>query len=429
MEGIIKVYIYIADFVTAYMEYLIFYIFLCAVLACSIRSRKSFWYIGIIPALASSILNFMGVQSQIHLIITHIILFACLEYLVHLALIQMFIVYVLIYGMVMIAEIVQVPFWNLTSAGAFRGAAPIVGMLIVLVFAGIGYRYFHLNKIHEIIIKRNLGILLIAVDSFLVLFAVVVYARLRTEKFFSNYLIIVGVMLILVIVNGSEIYRYFKQPEQLKRMKTYEEYLPIVEGLIEQVRIRQHDYHNKLQSIHALAYVYEDFESLKGALLETTEHDMLPDFEMNLLKLNMHLVSGFLFSKIRQADKEGKELHLDIEQYVIRTACTEYEVIEYLGILIDNAIEATNEGETIFAKIGSQDDKAVFEIKNPGPHLTPEFCKNIFKKGYSTKKDGEGCHGIGLYKLNRMVKEYDGKLILENVEVDQKEYISFELRI
>ena len=163
--------------------------------------------------------------------------------------------------------------------------------------------------------------------------------------------------------------------------------------------------------------------------METTEHDMLPDFEMNLLKLNMHLVSGFLFSKIRQADKEGKELHLDIEQYVIRTTCTEYEVIECLGILIDNAIEATNEGETIFAKIGSQDDKLVFEIKNPGSHLTSEFCKNIFKKGYSTKKDGEGYHGIGLYKLNRMVKEYDGKLILENVEVDQKEYISFELRI
>ena len=429
MGGIIKVYIYIADFVTAYMEYLIFYIFLCAVLACPIRSRKSFWYIGIIPALASSILNFMGVQSQIHLIITHIILFTCLEYLVHLALMQMFIVYVLIYGVVMIAEIVQVPFWNLTSAGAFRGVAPIVGMLIVLVFAGIIYRYFHLNKIYEIIIKRNLGILLIAVDSFLILFAVVVYARLRTEKFFSNYLIIVGVMLVLVIVNGSEIYRYFKRQEQLKWMKTYEEYLPIIEGLIEQVRIRQHDYHNKLQSIHALAYVYEDFESLKGALLETTEHDMLPDFEMNLLKLNMHLVSGFLFSKIRQADKEGKELHLDIEQYVIRTTCTEYEVIECLGILIDNAIEATNEGGTILAKIGSQDDKLVFEIKNVGPHLTPEFCKNIFKKGYSTKKNDVSNHGIGLYKLNRTVKEHEGKLTLENVEVNQTEYISFGLII
>ena len=34
-----------------------------------------------------------------------------------------------------------------------------------------------------------------------------------------------------------------------------------------------------------------------------------------------------------------------------------YEVIECLGILIDNAIEATNEGGTILAKIGSQDDK------------------------------------------------------------------------
>ena len=132
MGGIVKVYIYIVDFVTAYIEYLIFYIFLCAVLACPIRGRKSFWYIGIIPAFASSILNYMGVRSQIHLIVTHIILFACLEYLVRLVLIQMFVVYVLIYGMVVIVEIVQVPFWNLTSMGVFQGAAPIVGMLTLI---------------------------------------------------------------------------------------------------------------------------------------------------------------------------------------------------------------------------------------------------------------------------------------------------------
>lgn len=429
MEGIIKVYVCVVDFITAYMEFLVFYIFLCSFLACPINNRECFWYIGVIPALASSILNYMGVCSQIHLIVTHIILFACLEYLVRLALIQMFIVYVLIYGMVVIAEIVQVPFWNLTSMGAFQGAAPIVGMLIVLVVAGMVYRYFPLNKVCEVIMKRNFLILLIAVDSFLILFVVVVYARLRIERFFSNYLIIVGIMLILIIANVGEVYHYFKQKEQQKCVQVYEEYLPIIEGLIEQVRIRQHDYHNKLQSIHALAYVYEDFESLKGALLETTEHDMLPDFEMNLLKLNMHLVSGFLFSKIRQADKEGKELHLDIEQYVIRTTCTEYEVIECLGILIDNAIEATDEGGTILAKIGSQDDKLVFEIKNAGPHLTPEFCKNIFKKGYSTKKNDMDNHGIGLYKLNRTVKEHEGKLTLENVEVNQTEYISFGLTI
>ena len=38
-------------------------------------------------------------------------------------------------------------------------------------------------------------------------------------------------------------------------------------------------------------------------------------------------------------------------------------------------------------------------------------------------------HGIGLYKLNRTVKEHEGKLTLENVEVNQTEYISFGLII
>lgn len=362
-------------------------------------------------------------------VISNLAILVCLEYLARISVVRIFIIYVLGYMWIMLTEVVQLPVWNLTSAGIFHGMAPIGGMIIVLLLAWFAYHYIPLHKIYEAISRWNILMLLVIINSFLVLFTVVIYARLKTENFISNYLIIVGIMLILIVANVGEIYHYFRQKEQRKHVEVYEEYLPIIEGLIEQVRIRQHDYHNKLQSIHALAYVYEDFESLKEALLETTEHDMLPDFEMNLLKLNMHLVSGFLFSKIRQADKEGKELHLDIEQYVIRTTCTEYQIIECLGILIDNAIEATDEGGSILAKIGSQDGKLVFEIKNAGPHLTPEFCKNIFKKGYSTKKNDVNNHGIGLYKLNRMVKEHEGKLILENVDVNQTEYISFGLII
>ena len=342
---------------------------------------------------------------------------------------QFGVLYIFVYFVVALVEIIQLPFWNILEAGAFHGIAAIGGSIITVSFSVVAYRYLPIYKINEMITKLNFFLLLSVVDSFMMILGIVIFIRLKTDKFFLNYFFVVGMIIVLLVINGGEIYQQYKRLTQEKRMKTYEEYLPIIEGLIEQVRIRQHDYHNKLQSIHALAYVYEDFESLKGALLETTEHDMLPDFEMNLLKLNMHLVSGFLFSKIRQADKEGKELHLDIEQYVIRTTCTEYEVIECLGILIDNAIEATNEGGTILAKIGSQDDKLVFEIKNVGPHLTPGFCKNIFKKGYSTKKNDVSNHGIGLYKLNRTVKEHEGKLTLENVEVNQTEYISFGLII
>ena len=429
MEGIIEVYVYMESFITSYMEFVAFCILLCGFLKYPLTNRKIFLKIAVIPAIVNCFLCFFQLSTATQMVISNLAILACLEYLARISFVRIFIIYVLGYMWIMLTEVVQFPIWNLTSAGIFHGIAPIGGMIIVLLLAWFAYRYIPLHKVYEAISRWNILMLLVIINSFLVLFTVVMYARLKTEHFISNYLIIVGIMLILIVANVGEVYHYFKQKEQQKRMKVYEEYLPIIEGLIEQVRIRQHDYHNKLQSIHALAYVYKDFESLKGALLETTEHDMLPDFEMNLLKLNMHLVSGFLFSKIRQADKEGKELHLDTEQYVIRTTCTEYEVIECLGILIDNAIEATDEGGTILAKIGSQDDKLVFEIKNAGPHLTPEFCKNIFKKGYSTKKNDMDNHGIGLYKLNRMVKEHEGKLTLENVEVDQTEYISFGLII
>lgn len=420
---------YVIDFVTTYLEFWIIYIMLVACLPEKRVKEKRAIMLSFVPVGMSCILNLSEIPLGIQIIMMNLILFVCLKYATKIPILQFWVLYIFVYFVVALVEIIQLPFWNILEAGAFHGIAAIGGSIITVSFSVVAYRYLPVYKINEMITKLNFFLLLSVADSFMMILGIVIFIRLKTDKFFLNYFFVVGMIIVLLVINGGEIYQQYKRLTQEKRMKTYEEYLPIVEGLIEQVRIRQHDYHNKLQSIHALAYVYEDFESLKDALLETTEHDMLPDFEMNLLKLNMHLVGGFLFSKIRQADKEGKELHLDIEQYVIKTACTEYEVIEYLGILIDNAIEATNEGETIFAKIGSQDDKLVFEIKNPGPHLTSEFCKNIFKKGYSTKKDGEGCHGIGLYKLNRMVKEYDGKLILENVEVDQKEYISFELRI
>ena len=99
------------------------------------------------------------------------------------------------------------------------------------------------------------------------------------------------------------------------------------------------------------------------------------------------------------------------------------------GVLIDNAIEASNEGDTVYAVLDSRDNRVLFQIKNIGPKLTPEFSSKIFQKGYTTKKEAKKSHGIGLHQLKRMTDYYHGKILLYNETDAGHTWLCFSLTI
>jgi two-component system sensor histidine kinase AgrC len=286
-----------------------------------------------------------------------------------------------------------------------------------------------MSRFYQLFIKRNDALLQIIFNAFILCAGAVILIKKSPDNFFQHYIALSIMLLILVFINAEVLHSHRRSLEQQKKLDAYMTYLPVVESLIEQVREKQHEYDNNIQTIRALGYTCKDFNELQSALIDTTDFLLCQNDFPYILKINLHLVAGFLVSKSIDALHRNLDLKINIENYHLDTKATEYEIIEYLGILIDNAVEASPEHSTIYINISSHDQHLFFRISNPGPVLTPDFCKNIFTRGYTTKTDPASRHGLGLYHLNKSLKDKNGELNLGNETIDGMNYIWFLLDI
>ena len=80
-----------------------------------------------------------------------------------------------------------------------------------------------------------------------------------------------------------------------------------------------------------------------------------------------------------------------------------FEIIRILGILLDNAIEACKDCKNKILNIEfRQENYILFIVIENSFIFTNIDTKNIFKKGFSTKK---GNSGLGLWKVNKIIKK------------------------
>jgi signal transduction histidine kinase len=85
--------------------------------------------------------------------------------------------------------------------------------------------------------------------------------------------------------------------------------------------------------------------------------------------------------------------------------------------LLDNAIEALNEGGTITIATRAEGDCAVVEISDDGPGIPEDVAARIFDPFFTTKEVGQGT-GLGLATARRIVVDrHDGSLTLDSTPV------------
>jgi sensor histidine kinase regulating citrate/malate metabolism len=99
-----------------------------------------------------------------------------------------------------------------------------------------------------------------------------------------------------------------------------------------------------------------------------------------------------------------------------------------VGILVDNALEAIPAGGSATLQLDSVSNRITIVTINEGPFITDELQNNLFKKGYTTKLKNDGKkHGYGLSNLLEMTEEYSGEVLLENITLNGKVCVRFEV--
>ncbi len=203
------------------------------------------------------------------------------------------------------------------------------------------------------------------------------------------------------------------------------------EILVKEIRAKQHDYDNHLNAIlnmHLTIDTYDELVLRQSEYIQEVRADSINRY-LSLLRISDKVLAGFLYSKIISSP-ENVETDVEVRNWKVISRVSEHSLIEMVGVLVDNAYEATaKEGGKVRVFLDSKDDCLIFDVFNEYPKLSLEEIGHFFDRGYTTKQSEIGKHGIGLAKVKKLTQHFGGELTVGQEEIDGTNYIHFTLHI
>lgn len=211
-------------------------------------------------------------------------------------------------------------------------------------------------------------------------------------------------------------YELKTKTEEIEKMKIYNR---IIEDLYTEIRQFKHDYKNVISSIDG--YLSEDkYEDLKKYfyknLISERENINKLDVMINLNKIEIPSLKGVISSKFKLLQDNHIDFKIDIPENIEESPIDDFDLCKIIGILIDNAIEATcetNVREISFGVI-KVEDSMIFVISNTFNEEDKTPIHKMFEKEFSTKGKNRG---IGLYFVRNLIdKKYKNILLNTFIE-------------
>lgn len=288
-----------------------------------------------------------------------------------------------------------------------------------------------LNQLYTFINSGNLTVKLVLSYISLLYLITIAISKIDSLDAIAVFPMTVTFMIILLVADIMVLKQQRTITIQQQDIKDYQTYEPMAHNLISDILGKQHDFNNQMNAIRMLPYTYKDYDSLSEAIVNYSAFLEEEFNESELLKINLPVVAGFVFSKIKEAEQKGRLMSVTIKNQSLITSVPEYDLIRILGILIDNAIEATAPGHTFTLTLDSRDEHIRIQTKNEGSEISSEMRKKMFVRGYSTKPSAEtrSSRGQGLPNLKNLVDQYNGKIYLDNETFQDHVWICFSVEL
>ena len=309
----------------------------------------------------------------------------------------------------------------------------IVVSIVYFVFILVFSNKLRLKEISDFFMKRNKLLYMVEVFILLVLGSQIWWIKKDNvidgkAIFFTIYF---AILLILLIWEWQ---KTRNESEKRKiQLELNQVYFDAYEELIQSIREKQHDFKNHLNAIEGMIYSIDNYKEL---ITEQKKYlqNITGDVELTrlLTLVENPLIAGFLNCKISKAKKLGIETKYNCILPKCEMKLPEFQIVEMMGILLDNAIEEMDNENVIdkilIIKLKTDDSVMKFSVSNTySSNLNIDVSK-IFEQGYSSKGADRG---IGLAKLKRMVNENKGEVytVQENLENLMMINVGFEISI
>lgn len=274
--------------------------------------------------------------------------------------------------------------------------------------------------------KERILIISLIVCILLTLFSVVNYKMIRFGDINQYIPLFVGVTFIFIL--AGQLAKYKISSKELEaELKMHQLYADSFCNLINEIRLRQHEFDNHVSTIYSLQYTCKTYEDLVNAQKNYGNEIMKENRHNKLLTVGNPLLIGFLYGKILEIEKVGLEVTYQVSIESLNVGIPIYRLVELLGNLIKNAIEALSnsiEHKVIYIEIIEICGKFEIEVRNRSEFIDYIEIEKFFKKGFSKKGNKRG---LGLYNVKRICNEYSLTLCCNNRIVNNENWLSFTI--
>jgi signal transduction histidine kinase len=123
------------------------------------------------------------------------------------------------------------------------------------------------------------------------------------------------------------------------------------------------------------------------------------------------LLRTMLESSTAKAEQEGVKLAISIKEQPLMVMVDQTYLERALVNLVNNAIEASQAGQSVLIRLFKRNDTAVIRIRDWGKGMDKETLRHLFIPFYSKKGSGTG---LGMAVARKIVEEHGGRITVSS---------------
>lgn len=372
-----------------------------------------------------SVIRWCGLNQNLSFIIYVVLVVYCiLEFKSNIkqVIVNMVLLVVIMMGMQLIA-LLLFGFIGNTINGHEDILLTTINFLILLIVVKLYYK----RNLYSISLsfqqKGKVNGLILILESTLLLFLLYQYKNAQGEVQVQYILV-----LILVLCIHALLYK-IKYQEKQAELEAYKTYSAAFSDLITQIRARQHEFDNHISALCNLHYICKDYDELVKEQSKYAKDVISNNRFHRLLVSRNPVLAGFLYGKLSSIQEQGIEVSYDFHMSEFKSEIPVYLVVELIGNLLKNAVEAVNSQEVekqIHLSCAEDDNEFCLGVRNRSEKIPFEEIGRFFQKGYSSKGSGRG---LGLYNVKEISDKYGVSIVCDNIMIDDKNWFLIELHI
>lgn len=250
--------------------------------------------------------------------------------------------------------------------------------IAVFILVAFILPFFNIKNLSNFLQEKERMLIISIISCLLVIFFIIISYKRKKLMELNNTIILFSCIILMITLSIKLIQYKMKATEIETELKIHKLYSDSLQGLIDDIRLKQHEFDNHINAIYSLHYTCKSPKILKETQKNYCESIVDDNHFIKLLSSDNYVIRGFLYTKFEKISKMGIRISYQVVLKELDIGVPIYRLVEILGDLINNAVEALIK-DGVRKKLHvtiMETDKFYLEVRNESPYIEYDTLNN-----------------------------------------------------